>query len=137
MEHLGSNSNADIGDFEKMFAVTTVMLQSVITFLMQGQPPIGQQFFLGGFYELAKFSASAFISEFCSQQSGPTRAPAGTITRILCIIAGTSCLFLRSSGPRSTCCSYPSCSNTGTIITWQAFAGSLSVVTPHPTSGIT
>ena len=61
VEHLGSTGQADVGDFEKMFAVTTVMIQSVITFLMQTQPPIGQQFFLGGFYELAKFSASAFI----------------------------------------------------------------------------
>lgn len=61
VEHLGSTGQADVGDFEKMFAVTTVMIQSVITFLMQAQPPIGQQFFLGGFYELAKFSASAFI----------------------------------------------------------------------------
>ena len=61
MENLGSTSQADIGDFEKMFAVTTVMIQSIITFLMQARLSIGQQFFLGGFYELAKFSASAFI----------------------------------------------------------------------------
>lgn len=61
MDHLGANSQADIGDFAKMFAVTTVMIQSVITFLMSSRLAIGQQFFLGGFYELAKFSASAFI----------------------------------------------------------------------------
>lgn len=61
MQQLGSTGQADIGDFEKMFAVTTVMIQSVITFLMKDHPTVGQQFFLGGFYEVAKFSASAFI----------------------------------------------------------------------------
>ena len=61
MDHLGVNGRADVGDFAKMFAVTTVMIQSVISFLMGSQPAIGQQFFLGGFYELAKFSAPAFI----------------------------------------------------------------------------
>lgn len=61
MQQLGANSQADIGDFEKMFAVTTVMTQSVITFLMTRQSQTGQQFFLGGIYEVVKFSASAFI----------------------------------------------------------------------------
>lgn len=61
MQRLGSAGEADIGDFEKMCAVTTVMIQSVITFLIGSRPSIGQQFFLGGFYEVVKFSASAFI----------------------------------------------------------------------------
>lgn len=52
---------ADIGDFEKMFAVITVMIQSVITFLLSQPLSIGQQFFFGGIYEVVKFSASAFI----------------------------------------------------------------------------
>jgi hypothetical protein len=53
--------SADIGDFEKTMAVSTVMIQSVITFLMATKPGVGQQFFLGGIYEAIKFSASAFI----------------------------------------------------------------------------
>lgn len=61
MQQLGSASQADIGDFEKMFAVTTVMTQSVLSFLMADHPAVGQQFFLGGLYEVVKFSASAFI----------------------------------------------------------------------------
>lgn len=61
MQNLGSTSSADIGDFEKLFAVTTVMIQSVISFLMNDHLPVGQQFFLGGIYEVVKFSASAFI----------------------------------------------------------------------------
>ncbi|WP_235803004.1 acyltransferase [Limosilactobacillus frumenti] len=61
MQNLGSASSADIGDFEKLFAVTTVMMQSVISFLMSDHLPVGQQFFLGGIYEVVKFSASAFI----------------------------------------------------------------------------
>lgn len=48
MQNLGSTSSADIGDFEKLFAVTTVMIQSVISFLMNDHLPVGQQFFLGG-----------------------------------------------------------------------------------------
>lgn len=61
MQHLGSNSKADIGDFAKMFAVTAVMIQSVISFLLSTRPAVGQQFFLGGLYEAVKFSAPAFI----------------------------------------------------------------------------
>lgn len=61
MRRLNSLNQADIGDFEKMLAVTTVMIQSVITFLMNSKPGVGQQFFLGGIYEAVKFSASAFI----------------------------------------------------------------------------
>ncbi|MCH3921471.1 acyltransferase family protein [Limosilactobacillus sp.] len=61
MQQLGSNGEADIGDFAKMFAVATVMTQSVISFLMTDRLPVGQQFFLGGIYETIKFSASAFI----------------------------------------------------------------------------
>lgn len=54
-------NQADTGDLEKLFAVTTVMTQSVIALLMQAKLPIGQQFFLGGIYETIKFSAPAFI----------------------------------------------------------------------------
>lgn len=61
MQQLGANSQADIGDFVKLFAVTTVMIQSIISFLMQTALPTGQQFLLGGIYEVVKFSASAFI----------------------------------------------------------------------------
>ncbi|WHO85533.1 hypothetical protein [Limosilactobacillus oris] len=61
MVELNSLNRADIGDFEKLMAVTTVMTQSVITFLLPATHAIGQQFFLGGIYELIKFSAPAFI----------------------------------------------------------------------------
>ena len=61
MVELNSLNRADIGDFEKLMAVTTVMTQSVITFLLPTTHAIGQQFFLGGIYELIKFSAPAFI----------------------------------------------------------------------------
>lgn len=61
MKNLGSAEQADIGDFEKTFAVITVMIQSVITFLMHQSLATGQQFFLGGIYETVKFSAPAFI----------------------------------------------------------------------------
>lgn len=54
-------NQADTGDLEKLLAVTTVMTQSVISILMQKKLPIGQQFFLGGIYEVIKFSAPAFI----------------------------------------------------------------------------
>lgn len=42
-------------------AVSTVMTQSVISFLITNTSRIGQQFFLGGIYEAIKFSAPAFI----------------------------------------------------------------------------
>lgn len=61
MADLDTLNQADIGDFEKVMAVTTVMIQSVISFLMMDSLPVGQQFFLGGIYEVVKFSASAFI----------------------------------------------------------------------------
>ena len=61
MQQLGAESQADIGDFVKLFAVITVMIQSIISFLMQTSLPVGQQFLLGGIYEVVKFSASAFI----------------------------------------------------------------------------
>lgn len=61
MKRFNSLNYADSGDFEKTFAVSTVMIQSVISFLMDAHPSIGQQFFLGGIYEAIKFSASAFI----------------------------------------------------------------------------
>lgn len=61
MVELNSLNRADIGDFEKLMAVTTVMTQSVITFLLPTTHAIGQQFFLGRIYELIKFSAPAFI----------------------------------------------------------------------------
>lgn len=61
MADLNGLNQADIGDFEKLMAVTTVMTQSVITFLLTQTHAIGQQFFLGGIYELIKFSAPAFI----------------------------------------------------------------------------
>ncbi len=61
MADLDTLNQADIGDFEKLMAVTTVMTQSVISFFMAGNLPVGQQFFLGGIYEAVKFSASAFI----------------------------------------------------------------------------
>jgi hypothetical protein len=61
LQQLGSSGQADIGDFDKTFAVITVMTQSVITFLMGNSPTAGQQFFLGGIYEAVKFSAPAFI----------------------------------------------------------------------------
>lgn len=61
MADLDTLNQADIGDFEKLMAFTTVMTQSVISFFMAGNLPVGQQFFLGGIYEAVKFSASAFI----------------------------------------------------------------------------
>ena len=60
MQQLDAESQADIGDFVKLFAVITVMIQSIISFLMQTSLPVGQQFLLGGIYEVVKFSASAF-----------------------------------------------------------------------------
>lgn len=61
LQQFNSLNQADIGDFEKMLAVTTVMAQSVISFLLPTVSSVGQQFFLGGIYEAVKFSASAFI----------------------------------------------------------------------------
>ena len=61
MAQLNSLNQADVGDFEKVMAVTTVMTQSVISWLMGSSPQVGQQFFLGGIYEVIKFSAPAFI----------------------------------------------------------------------------
>lgn len=61
MAELTRLNQADIGDCEKLMAVTTVMTQSVISFLLPQTRAIGQQFFLGGIYELIKFSAPAFI----------------------------------------------------------------------------
>lgn len=54
-------NQADTGHLEKLLVVTTVMTQSVISISMQKKLPIGQQFFLGGIYEVIKFSAPAFI----------------------------------------------------------------------------
>lgn len=56
-----SLTGTDIGDFEKMMAVLAVITQSVISFIMNAQPSIGQQFFFGGIYEVVKYSAPAFI----------------------------------------------------------------------------
>ncbi|MGM9892531.1 hypothetical protein [Limosilactobacillus sp.] len=61
IDQLNNLNRADVGDFEKTMAVTTVMTQSVISWLMTTSPSVGQQFFLGGIYEVIKFSAPAFI----------------------------------------------------------------------------
>lgn len=61
MQQSNNLAGADIGDFEKMMAVFAVIIQSVISFVMNTNPPIGQQFFFGGIYETVKFSAPAFI----------------------------------------------------------------------------
>ncbi|MEW7091962.1 hypothetical protein [Limosilactobacillus reuteri] len=61
MQQSNNLTGADIGDFEKMMAVFAVIIQSVISFVMNSNPPIGQQFFFGGIYETVKFSAPAFI----------------------------------------------------------------------------
>ena len=61
MQQSNNLAGADIGDFEKMMAVFAVIIQSVISFVMNSNPPIGQRFFFGGIYETVKFSAPAFI----------------------------------------------------------------------------
>lgn len=52
---------ADVGDYAKTFAVLAVILQSVLTLVMQTVTITSQEFILGGIYELVKYAAPMFI----------------------------------------------------------------------------
>lgn len=57
---------ADIGDYLKVFAFFAVVLQSVLAFALKTQPNHPHQIIIGLLYNLAKYTAPAFMF----QQSG-------------------------------------------------------------------
>lgn len=52
---------ADVGDYAKTFAVLAVMLQSILTLVIQTAKTTVEEFTLGGIYELVKYAAPMFI----------------------------------------------------------------------------
>lgn len=56
-----SNSNADIGDYLKVFACTAVMSQLIMSLIMKTSQPNSIQDIFGIFYNLVKYTAPAFI----------------------------------------------------------------------------
>lgn len=56
-----SNSNADIGDYLKVFACTAVMSQPIMSLIMKTSQPNSIQDIFGIFYNLVKYTAPAFI----------------------------------------------------------------------------
>ena len=93
-----SNSNADIGDYLKVFACTAVMSQPIMSLIMKTSQPNSIQDIFGIFYNLVKYTAQRSSSVFCIRLFELMTNMENSLIFIIYVIIGQTYLYQHSGG---------------------------------------